>query len=43
MTDLLAWAEAEGLSRLILWSSDMGRPLYADLGFIPSRCMELSL
>jgi GNAT superfamily N-acetyltransferase len=43
MTDLLAWAEAEGLSRLILWSSDMGRPLYEDLGFIPSRGMELNL
>jgi GNAT superfamily N-acetyltransferase len=43
MMDLLAWAEAEGLSRLILWASDMGRPLYVDLGFIPSRGMELNL
>jgi GNAT superfamily N-acetyltransferase len=43
MNDLLAWAHAEGLSRLIPCASEMGRPLYDDLGFIRSRGMELNL
>jgi GNAT superfamily N-acetyltransferase len=43
MTMLLDWARAEGLTRLILWSSEMARPLYAHLGFAPSHGLELNL
>lgn len=43
MTTLVAWAREQGLLRLILWASDMGRPLYEDLGFAPSRGLELNL
>ena len=42
MTLLIEHARAEGLQRLILWSSDMGRPLYEDLGFTPSTGFELN-
>lgn len=40
METLLEAARAEGVQRLILWASDMGRPLYEDLGFAPSRGLE---
>lgn len=43
MTMLIEHARAEGLQRLILWSSEMGRPLYEDLGFTPSQGLELNL
>lgn len=43
MQMLIAWAREQGLLRLILWASDMGRPLYSELGFAPSRGMELNL
>jgi GNAT superfamily N-acetyltransferase len=43
MTELIAWAREHDLSRLILWASDMGRPLYEGLGFAPSRGLELNL
>lgn len=43
MTTLIAWAREHGLHRLILWASDMGRPLYEYLGFAPSRGLELNL
>jgi ribosomal protein S18 acetylase RimI-like enzyme len=43
MTMLIEHARAEGLQRLILWSSEMGRPLYEDLGFTPSRGLEIDL
>jgi GNAT superfamily N-acetyltransferase len=43
MTTLIAWAREHGLHRLILWASDMGRPLYEGLGFAPSRGLELHL
>jgi GNAT superfamily N-acetyltransferase len=43
MQTLIAWAREQGLLRLILWASDMGRPLYSGLGFTPSRGMELNL
>ncbi len=42
MTTLVAWAREQGLRRLFLWASDMGRPLYEDLGFAPSRGLELN-
>jgi GNAT superfamily N-acetyltransferase len=40
---LIAGAREQGVQRLILWASDMGRPLYEGLGFISSRGMELNL
>jgi len=43
MTMLLDWARAKGLTRIILWSSEVGRPLYEELGFHPSRGMEINL
>jgi GNAT superfamily N-acetyltransferase len=42
MEQLLAQAQEMGVQRLILWASDMGRPLYLDLGFEPSRALELN-
>ena len=42
MEQLLARAREMGTDRLILWASDMGRPLYLDLGFEPSRALELN-
>jgi ribosomal protein S18 acetylase RimI-like enzyme len=43
MQMLIASAREEGIGRLILWSSDMGRPLYEQLGFTGSRGLELNL
>jgi ribosomal protein S18 acetylase RimI-like enzyme len=43
MKILIASAREEGVGRLILWSSDMGRPLYEQLGFTGSRGLELNL
>lgn len=40
MERLIARAQEVGVQRLILWASDMGRPLYLDLGFVPSRALE---
>lgn len=40
MERLIACARAMGMRRLILKASDMGRPLYLDLGFVPSRALE---
>lgn len=40
MERLIARASALDVRRLILWASDMGRPLYLDLGFSPSRGLE---
>ena len=40
MERLMDRARAMGMSRLILWASDMGRPLYLDLGFKPSASLE---
>lgn len=42
MEQLLARAQEMGMQRLILWASEMGRPLYLDLGFEPSRALELN-
>ncbi len=41
MEQLMARAREMGIDRLILWASDMGRPLYLDQGFEPSRALEL--
>ena len=43
MTLLMDAARHQGLQRLILWASDVGRPLYESLGFAPSRAMEINL
>jgi ribosomal protein S18 acetylase RimI-like enzyme len=43
MTALTTQAREMGLQRLILWSSEMGRPLYEDLGFIPCRGLEFNI
>ena len=43
MQSLVETARATGVQRLILWASDMGRPLYEDMGFIPSRGLELNI
>jgi len=42
MEQLLAQAREMGVQRLILWASQMGHPLYLDLGFAPSRALELN-
>jgi GNAT superfamily N-acetyltransferase len=36
-------AREHNLHRLVLWASAEGRPLYEDLGFAPSRGLELNL
>lgn len=38
---LMEHARAQGIQRLVLWSSDMGAPLYQSLGFLPSKGMEI--
>ena len=40
METLLADARQRQMQRLVLWASEMGRPLYEDLGFAPSRGYE---
>lgn len=42
MTMLLEYARSIGTHRIILWASDVGRPLYESLGFANSRAMELN-
>jgi GNAT superfamily N-acetyltransferase len=43
MNQLIQHSRDLGIQRLVLWSSEMGRPLYADLGFIPCRGLEHNL
>jgi ribosomal protein S18 acetylase RimI-like enzyme len=43
MEQLIARAHEMGVQRLVLWASDMGRPLYLDQGFEPSRALEMNL
>lgn len=43
MEQLIAKAREMGVQRLVLWASDMGRPLYLDQGFAPSRALEMNL
>lgn len=40
MEQLVAYACEHHISPLMLWASEMGEPLYAQLGFEPSRAME---
>jgi GNAT superfamily N-acetyltransferase len=39
----VAWARAKGCDVVRLRTSDMGRPVYASVGFVPSNEMELVL
>ncbi len=43
MSLLIEAARAEHFNRIVLWASDMGRPLYVSLGFVQSRGMDLNL
>lgn len=43
METLIEHAREIGIQRLMLYPSEMGAPLYAHLGFGPSRGMELNL
>jgi hypothetical protein len=42
MEMLVEYAREQKIQRLVLWASDMGRPLYESLGFRDSRGMELN-
>ena len=42
MEMLIEHARNEGVDRLVLWASEMGRPMYETLGFAQSRGMELN-
>jgi GNAT superfamily N-acetyltransferase len=42
MDQLIAHTQEMGVHRLILWASDMGRPLYLDQGFKSSPALELN-
>lgn len=42
MQMVLVAARDQGLTRVILWASEMGRDLYLSLGFIPSRGYEIN-
>ncbi len=43
MERLIEYARERGVSRLVLWASEMGQPLYEDLGFGRDRVMSLDL
>ncbi len=42
MTRLIEHARCGHVTVLVLWSSEMGQPFYASLGFQPSRGLELT-
>ena len=43
MDTLIADCRQRKMQRLILWASEMGRPLYEDMGFAPSRGHEFEI
>ncbi len=43
METILAWVRAQGIERVVLHASSMGRPLYESLGFVPTTEMILNL
>ncbi len=43
MEQVIGRAREIGVQRLVLWPSDMGRPLYLDQGFAPSPALELDV
>lgn len=40
MTTILEWAATSGIVHLVLGASDEGRPLYEQIGFVPTREMR---
>jgi GNAT superfamily N-acetyltransferase len=42
MRHVLQWARAEAVDRLVLHASEQGRPLYDQLGFVPTTEMRYS-
>jgi GNAT superfamily N-acetyltransferase len=40
MRTLIEWATAQGCDRVLLHASDVGRPLYLSLGFLPTNEMR---
>lgn len=43
MNTLIEDAQKRNMQRLILWASEMGRPLYENLGFVVGRGFEIDL
>ena len=43
METLLEWVREQGIERIALHASSMGRPLYESLGFLPTSEMVLNL
>jgi GNAT superfamily N-acetyltransferase len=43
MNTALAWCRSENISTVILHASDEGRPLYEQLGFVPTNEMRLQI
>ncbi|HEX6544575.1 MAG TPA: GNAT family N-acetyltransferase [Ktedonobacterales bacterium] len=43
MTAILEWCREQGIERIVLHASEMGRPLYTSLGFAPSGELVLYL
>jgi GNAT superfamily N-acetyltransferase len=43
MRAMLLWLEGQGIQRATLHATEMGRPLYEELGFIESNEMRLTL
>jgi GNAT superfamily N-acetyltransferase len=43
METMLEWCRAEGMRFVYLHASDEGRPLYENLGFVPTNEMRLAL
>jgi GNAT superfamily N-acetyltransferase len=43
METILAWVREQGIERVALHASSMGRPLYESLGFVPTSEMVLNL
>lgn len=42
MTTIIEWARAHGIVNLVLGASDEGRPLYEQMGFVPTREMRFT-
>jgi len=40
---MIQWLKEQGFSSVVLHASDAGRPLYQDLGFVPTNEMRLRL
>jgi len=43
MQAILRWLEGEDVQRVTLHTTEMGRPLYQELGFVAGNEMELRL